>query len=80
MATHAKNTICLWYDRAAEDAARFYAKTFPDSFVNAVHLAPGDYPSGKKGDVLTGIRCDDADEKDRHRGHRSGTPRLKLRK
>ena len=48
----AKNTICLWYDRDAEEAARFYAKTFPDSSVGAVHLAPGDYPSGKKGDVL----------------------------
>src|SRR2546421_6327521 len=59
----AKNTICLWYDRDAEAAARFYAKTFPDSSVGAVHLAPGDFPSGKKGDVLTveftvvGIPC-----------------------
>lgn len=59
----AKNTICLWYDGDAEEAAAFYAKTFPDSSVNAVHLAPGDYPSGKKGDVLTveftvmGIPC-----------------------
>ena len=53
MVKPAKNTICLWYDRDAEDAARFYAKTFPDSSVDAVHLAPGDYPSGKKGDVLT---------------------------
>ena len=59
----AKNTICLWYDGAAEDAARFYAKTFPDSSVGAVHRAPGDFPSGKKGDVLTveftvmGIPC-----------------------
>src|SRR6187401_7864 len=49
----AKNTVCLWYDRDAEAAARFYAKTFPDSSVDAVHLAPGDFPSGKKGDVLT---------------------------
>ena len=63
MAKQAKNTICLWYDRDAEDAARFYAKTFPDSSVDAVHRAPGDYPSGKKGDVLTvdftvmGIPC-----------------------
>jgi predicted 3-demethylubiquinone-9 3-methyltransferase (glyoxalase superfamily) len=48
----AKNTICLWYDGDAEEAARFYAKTFPDSFVGAVHLAPGDFPDGKKGDVL----------------------------
>jgi predicted 3-demethylubiquinone-9 3-methyltransferase (glyoxalase superfamily) len=49
----AKNTICLWYDKDAEAAARFYAKTFPDSAVGAVHRAPSDYPSGKKGDVLT---------------------------
>ena len=53
MVNPAKNTICLWYDRDAEDAARFYAKTFPDSSVSAVHRAPGDYPSGKQGDVLT---------------------------
>ena len=59
----AKNTICLWYDRDAEEAARFYAATFPDSSVGAVHRAPGDFPSGKKGDVLTveftvlGIPC-----------------------
>jgi len=63
MSDPAKNTICLWYDRDAEEAAQFYAKTFPNSFVSAVHLAPGDYPSGKKGDVLTveftvlGIPC-----------------------
>ena len=63
MAELAKNTICLWYDRDAEDAARFYAKTFPDSSVDAVHRAPGDFPSGQKGDVLTvefnvmGIPC-----------------------
>jgi 2-polyprenyl-6-hydroxyphenyl methylase/3-demethylubiquinone-9 3-methyltransferase len=44
-----KNTICLWYDGDAEEAARFYAETFPDSSVGAVLLAPGDYPSGKKG-------------------------------
>jgi predicted 3-demethylubiquinone-9 3-methyltransferase (glyoxalase superfamily) len=49
----AKNTVCLWYDKDAEAAARFYAKTFPDSAVTAVHRAPGDYPAGKKGDVLT---------------------------
>ena len=49
----AKNTVCLWYDGDAEAAARFYAETFPDSTVGAVHRAPGDYPSGKKGDVLT---------------------------
>lgn len=59
----AKNTICLWYDGSAEEAARFYASTFPDSSVTAVHRAPGDYPSGKQGDVLTveftvmGIPC-----------------------
>ena len=63
MAQPAKNTICLWYDRDAEEAARFYARTFPDSSVGAVHRAPGDYPSGKQGDVLTveftvlGIPC-----------------------
>src|SRR5262249_47416049 len=63
MANPAKNTICLWYDREAEEAARFYARVFPDSSVDAVHHAPGDYPSGKKGDVLTveftvmGIPC-----------------------
>jgi predicted 3-demethylubiquinone-9 3-methyltransferase (glyoxalase superfamily) len=59
----AKNTICVWYDKDAEAAARFYAETFPDSAVSAVHRAPGDYPSGKTGDVLTveftvaGIPC-----------------------
>ena len=59
----AKNTICLWYDKDAEAAARFYAETFPDSSVGAVHRAPGDYPSGKAGDVLmveftvAGIPC-----------------------
>ena len=63
MATLAKNTVCLWYDGGAEEAARFYADTFPDSFVRAVHHAPGDFPSGKQGDVLTveftvmGIPC-----------------------
>src|SRR4026207_1897977 len=49
----AKNTICLWDGGDAEAAARFYAKTFPDSSVGAVNRAPGDFPSGKKGDVLT---------------------------
>jgi len=53
MSKIAKNTICLWYDRDAEEAARFYAKTFPDSSVGAVNYAPGDYPSGEQGDVLT---------------------------
>jgi predicted 3-demethylubiquinone-9 3-methyltransferase (glyoxalase superfamily) len=48
-----KNTICLWFDKDAHEAARFYAVTFPDSKVTTVHEAPGDYPSGKKGDVLT---------------------------
>lgn len=45
-------TLCLWYDGAAEEAARFYAQTFPDSHVGAVHRAPSDTPSGKAGDVL----------------------------
>lgn len=59
----ARNTICLWYDGAALDAATFYAATFPDSAVTAVHHAPGDYPSGRRGDVLTveftvlGVAC-----------------------
>ena len=58
-----KNTICLWFDSTAEDAAKFYASTFPDSRISAVHRAPADYPGGKKGDVLTveftvvGIPC-----------------------
>lgn len=58
-----KNKICVWYDKDAEEAARFYAKTFPDSAVKAVYKAPTDYPSGKAGDVLTveftvcGIPC-----------------------
>ena len=58
-----KNTICLWFDKDAHEAARFYSATFPDSKVTAVHQAPGDYPGGKKGDVLTveftvlGIPC-----------------------
>jgi predicted 3-demethylubiquinone-9 3-methyltransferase (glyoxalase superfamily) len=49
----AKNTICLWYDKDAEEAARFYASVFPDSRLLAVHRAPSDYPSGQAGDVLT---------------------------
>ena len=58
-----KNLICIWYDTDAEAAANFYAATFPDSAVQAVHHAPGDYPSGKAGNVLTvqftvaGIPC-----------------------
>lgn len=63
MSTPAKNTVCVWYDNGAEEAARFYAQTFPDSSVGAVHRAPSDFPSGKQGDVLTveftvmGIPC-----------------------
>jgi len=59
----AKNIICLWYDGAAEEAADFYARTFPDSAVTAVHRAPGDFPDGREGDVLTveftvlGVAC-----------------------
>ncbi|HBH39651.1 MAG TPA: hypothetical protein DDX06_14845 [Curvibacter sp.] len=59
----AKNTVCLWYEREAEEAARFYARTFPDSSLDAVHRAPADYPAGREGDVLTveftvmGIPC-----------------------
>jgi len=58
-----KNTICLWYDGDAEEAAKFYAETFPDSSVDAVHKAPADFPSGEKGGVITvqftvmGIPC-----------------------
>lgn len=59
----AKNTICLWFNGTAEEAAQFYAKTFPDSSVGAIHRAPADFPSGKEGDVLVvdftvaGIPC-----------------------
>ena len=59
----AKNTICLWFDKDAESAARFYAATFPESSVGAIHRAPSDYPAGKAGDVLTvdftvaGVHC-----------------------
>src|ERR1700712_764584 len=58
-----KKTICIWYNKDEHDAALFYAATFPDSKVTSVHKAPGDYPSGKAGDVLTveftvcGIPC-----------------------
>ena len=58
-----KNTICLWFNGDAVEAARFYAKTFPDSEVGTIHPASGDFPSGKQGDVLTveftvmGIPC-----------------------
>jgi 2-polyprenyl-6-hydroxyphenyl methylase/3-demethylubiquinone-9 3-methyltransferase len=57
------NTVCLWFNGTAEDAARFYAATFPNSSVGAVHRAPGDYPAGRQGAVLTveftvmGIPC-----------------------
>ncbi len=63
MTKPAKNTICLWYDGGAEEAARFYAQTFPNSSVGKVVHAPADFPSGKKGDVVTveftvlGIPC-----------------------
>ncbi|OYU41413.1 MAG: hypothetical protein CFE33_00830 [Pseudorhodobacter sp. PARRP1] len=63
MAQSAKNTICIWYDKDAEVAATFYASLFPDSSVHGVFHAPGDYPSGQKGNVLTvnftvcGIPC-----------------------
>lgn len=63
MTTIAKNTICLWFDDNAEEAAQFYARTFPNSSVGTVHRAPGDYPSGSEGDVLTvefivmGVAC-----------------------
>ncbi|MGE0373240.1 MAG: VOC family protein [Gammaproteobacteria bacterium] len=59
----AKNTICLWYNGTALEAATFYAETFPDSAVGAIMRAPADYPAGKEGDVLTveftvcGIPC-----------------------
>jgi predicted 3-demethylubiquinone-9 3-methyltransferase (glyoxalase superfamily) len=59
----AKNTVFLWFNADAEAAARFYAETFPDSSVGAIHRAPGDFPSGKKGDVITvaftvvGVSC-----------------------
>lgn len=58
-----KNTVCLWFNGTAVDAAKFYAQTFPDSAVGAIHRAPGDYPAGKQGDVImveftvAGIPC-----------------------
>ncbi|ABR63233.1 VOC family protein [Sinorhizobium medicae] len=58
-----KNTICLWFDKDAEEAARFYAGTFPDSKVEAIIRAPGKYPDGEEGDVLVveftvaGVAC-----------------------
>lgn len=63
MTKPAKNTVCLWYDGSAEEAAQFYARTFPDSDVGTIFRAPGDFPAGKEGDVLTveftvmGIPC-----------------------
>ncbi|MFD2647591.1 VOC family protein [Devosia albogilva] len=60
---NAKNTVCIWYDKDAEEAARFYAETFPDTRITGVYRAPGDNPSGKEGEVLTveftvmGIPC-----------------------
>ena len=63
MINSVKNTICLWYDGDAEEAARLYANAFPDPAVTAVCRAPGDFPSGKQGDVLTvwftvlGVQC-----------------------
>lgn len=63
MMNRPKNSICLWYDGDAEEAANFYAKTFPDSSVDQIDHAPGDYPSGKEGDVIVvwftvmGIPC-----------------------
>ncbi|MBI5470281.1 VOC family protein [Candidatus Kaiserbacteria bacterium] len=63
MNTQPKNMVCLWYEKAAEAAAKFYASTFPDSKVGAVQKAPSDFPGGKAGDVLTveftvvGIPC-----------------------
>lgn len=61
--TLSKNTVCLMFDKDAEEAARFYSQVFPDSAIQAIHRAPSDYPSGKKGDVLTvtftvyGVAC-----------------------
>ncbi len=58
-----KNTVCLMFDKGAEEAAHFYAETFPNSSIGTIHRAPTDYPSGKAGDVLTvefivsGIPC-----------------------
>ncbi len=59
----AKNTICLWFDKDAEEAARFYSATFPDSTLGAVHRAPSDFPGGREGEPLVveftvfGVAC-----------------------
>jgi predicted 3-demethylubiquinone-9 3-methyltransferase (glyoxalase superfamily) len=72
-----KNTICLWFDKDAQEAARFYAATFPNSKVTAVHKAPSDYPGGKKGDELTveftvlGVPCLGLNKKVRAAGART---------
>lgn len=58
-----QNLICVWYEKAAEEAAEFYARTFPNSTITAIHRAPGDFPSGTQGQVLTveftvvGVQC-----------------------
>ena len=58
-----KATICLWYEHNAEEAAHFYAQTFPSSAVGKMHRAPSDYPGGKEGTPLVveftvlGIPC-----------------------
>jgi len=58
-----KNTICLWFEKDAEEAARFYTNLFPESSLGKIHNAPSDYPDGELGDVLTvefvvaGIPC-----------------------
>ena len=63
MTSAPKNTVCLWFNGTALEAAQFYAQTFPDSAVGAVYRAPADYPAGKAGDVLTvlftvmGVAC-----------------------
>ncbi len=61
-----KNTICLWYEHDAEEAARFYAETFPQSSLGAVHRAPADYPDGKAGAFSFQIATDDQEETDRY--------------
>lgn len=79
-----KSTICLWYDGTALEAARFYAETFTDSAVGPVHRAPGDYPNGKEGDVLTveftvlGIPCLGLSGPDSRGLSRRGTGRLDM--